>query len=116
MTDGDLHDQISRLEAQIDKLADTIEGCRKIILASKVAIAAGGIWVLATLLGAVRFDLVILSAAMTTFMGGIVVFGSNTATSQQASARMKDAEAVRAELIGRLELQLIDDKVVQQPS
>jgi hypothetical protein len=43
MADGDLHDQIARIEADIDELAKTLDGCRKTILFSKVAIAAGGI-------------------------------------------------------------------------
>jgi hypothetical protein len=47
MADGDLRDQIARLEAEIEELAKTLEGCRKAMLLSKVAIAAGGIWLLA---------------------------------------------------------------------
>jgi hypothetical protein len=43
MADGDLRDQIARLEAEIEELAKILEGCRKAMLLSKVAIAAGGI-------------------------------------------------------------------------
>ena len=56
MADGDLRDQIVRIEVDIDELAKTLDGCRKAMLFSKVAIAAGGIWILANLLGAIRFD------------------------------------------------------------
>ena len=56
MADGDLRDQIARIEADIDKLAQTLDGCRKAMLLSKAAIVAGGIWMLAYLLGAIRFD------------------------------------------------------------
>ena len=52
MADDDLRDQILRLEAQIDELTEIIESCRKVILVSKVAIAAGGIWLLAFTFGA----------------------------------------------------------------
>jgi hypothetical protein len=38
--DGDLHEQIWHIEAQIEELTDIIKRCRKIILISKVAIAA----------------------------------------------------------------------------
>jgi len=50
MADGDLHDQIARIEAEIDELAKTLDGCRKAMLFSKAAIVAGGIWILAYLL------------------------------------------------------------------
>jgi hypothetical protein len=105
MTDVDLRDRISHLEGHVEELAETIEGCRKIMLMSKVAIAAGGILAFAMLLGALRFDPIILIAAMTACMGGIVAFGSNSSTSKQTLAKMKDADALRAELIDRLELQ-----------
>jgi hypothetical protein len=54
--DGDLHEQILHIEAHIEKLADVIERCRKIILISKAAIAAGGSLIVAIIVGAVRFD------------------------------------------------------------
>ena len=55
VVDGDLHEQILHIEAHIEELTDIIERCRKIILISKVAIAAGGILILATVIGAVGF-------------------------------------------------------------
>jgi len=114
MTDGDLRDRISRLEADMDDLAETVEGCRKIILASKIAIAVGGISMAAILFGAIRFDLVVMVAAMAAVLGGVVVFGSNVSTSQQAVARIKEAEAARAELIGKLELRTVDGGAMQK--
>ena len=41
MADDDLRDQISRIETDIEEYAVTLEGCRKAMLLSKVAIAAG---------------------------------------------------------------------------
>ena len=41
MAGGDLRDQISRIEDDIEELAKTLEGCRKAMLLSKVAIAVG---------------------------------------------------------------------------
>ena len=42
MDEGDPHDEIVRLEAQIEELAARIESCRKFILAARIAMAGGG--------------------------------------------------------------------------
>jgi len=78
--DGDLHEQILHIEAHIEELTDIMERCRKIVLISKVAIAAGGILILATIIGAVGFDPTVLIGAIAAVIGGTVVFGSNTST------------------------------------
>jgi len=103
-TEDDPHDEIARLEAQIESLSDTIEGCRKLILLAKVVVAGGAIAMLAMLFGAIRGDALVLAGAMAALMGGIVVLGSNMSTSNQALAKMKDTEARRAALIDQLEL------------
>src|SRR2546423_8301336 len=104
---GDLHEDISRLELHIEHLANTIERCRKIILTSKIAIAVGGLLMLALLLGAIRFSPVAMIAAMTLAIGGVVVFGSNTSTLKQSTADLQAAETLRAELIGRIDLPVV---------
>ena len=70
---------------------------------SKVAIAAGGVWIGAYLLGVVRFEPASLIAALAAIIGGVVVFGSNLTTSKQAIAAMKAAETRRAGLIDMLD-------------
>ena len=99
MADGDLRDQIAGIETDIDELAKTLDGCRKAMLLSKVAVAAGGIWILAYLLGAMRFDPEAMIAAIAAIIGGIVVSGSNSSTSMQTMAAIKTAEMQRAKLI-----------------
>jgi hypothetical protein len=89
MADGDLRDQIARIEADIEQLAQTLEGCRKAMALSKVAIAAGGVWILAYLLGAIGFDPATMIGAIAIIIGGVVVFGSNSSTSKQTMAAMK---------------------------
>ena len=101
--DGDLSDQISRIESDIERLAKTLDGCRKAILLSKVAIAAGGMWILAYFLGAIRFDPTTVIGAIAAVIGGVVFFGSNSSTSKQATAAMKAAETRRAELIDMID-------------
>ena len=107
--DGDLHEQILHIEARIEDLADIIERCRKIILFSKAAVAAGGILILATIIGAVGFDPTVLIGAIAAVVGGIVVFGSNTSTLKQTTTAMKAAEAYRTELISRMDLRVVGD-------
>ena len=107
--DGDLHEQILHIEAHIEELTDIIERCRKIILISKVAIAAGGILILAIVVGALGFDPTILIGAIAAVIGGTVVFGSNTSTLKQTVTDMKAAEAHRTELISRMDLKVVGD-------
>lgn len=42
-------------------------------------------------------------------IGGAVIFGSNTSTSKQAAAAIKAAEALRAELIGMIDLRSVEE-------
>jgi hypothetical protein len=116
LADGGLHAQISRLEARIDGLAETLERCRKIALVSKAAIAAGAIGMAVMTLAPIRFDPMAMIAAMIAVIGGIVVFGSNRSTSQQTADRMRAAEALRAGLIGRLELRVVDGGLAERES
>jgi hypothetical protein len=39
----------------------------------------------------------------------VVVFGSNTSTANQLSESMRSAEALRAALIGRFDIRLLED-------
>ena len=101
------------IEAHIEELTDIIERCRKIILISKVAIGAGGILILAIIIGAVGFDPTVLIGAIAAVTGGTVVFGSNTSTSKQTMADMKAAEVHRTELISRMDLKVVGDREVE---
>jgi hypothetical protein len=107
MADGDQRDQIARIEANIEQLAETLDRCRKAMLFSKVAIAAGGIWILAYLLGAIRFDPAAMIGAIAATIGGVVIFGSNSSTSKQTTAAIKAAETRRAEFIGMIDLRTV---------
>jgi enoyl-CoA hydratase/carnithine racemase len=109
--DDDPHEGISRLEARIDELAERIERCRKIIIAAKIAIALGAVTLLALVIGAVRFDPIVMMAAVTAFIGGIVVLGTNTSTAKQMAADIARAEALRSGLIDRLDLRPVADEV-----
>jgi hypothetical protein len=94
--------EISRLEAQIDRFGAVAESCRKVILAAKVAIAAGALVLLVTLAGIINVDQIVAFGATAVILGGIVAAGSNSRTLSEATANMRTAEARRAELIGAL--------------
>jgi hypothetical protein len=115
MSDNDLHDQIARLEVDIEQLAKTLDGCRKAMLLSKVAIAAGGIWIFPYLLGAIGFEPATVVGALAAIIGGVVVFGSNLSTSKQTIAAIKAAEMRRAQLIDKIDPRAVGMNRVWRP-
>ena len=109
MPEDDPNNEISRIEAQIEQLADTAERCRKIILLSKVAIAAAAGLLLAMMLGLIGFDPVAAIGSIAAVLGGIVSFGSNVSTLRQTTTAIGAADALRSDLIGRLDLRVVGD-------
>jgi hypothetical protein len=104
---GDLRDEIVRLEAEIERLAETIESCRKLILIAKGAMALAGVLIVAALLGAINLDPALLIGAFGVVLGGIVVFGSNASTLEQAMAATRAAELRRSQMIGQIDLRVV---------
>jgi hypothetical protein len=107
MADGDLHEEIVRLEAEIDELSGVLERSRKLGLMAKIAITVGAIWLLAWTLGAISSDPIALISALAAVIGGIVLFGSNASTAKQAANGIRAAEARRAELIDQINLRVV---------
>ncbi|HMA73821.1 MAG TPA: hypothetical protein VKP67_20410 [Xanthobacteraceae bacterium] len=107
--DEDPHDQIAQLETQLEELAESMARCRKIKLMSQVSIAGGGTWMLAVAIGLIALTPIAMMAAISAVIGGTVMYGSNTTTSRELDAAMKDAEVRRAELIGRLQLRVVGE-------
>jgi hypothetical protein len=105
--DEDPRVEIARLEAHIERLSESLGRCRKIRLFSQVAIAGGAIWIVAATLGFLAFDPIALIVAISAGIGGIFCFGSNTTTTKEVIAAMKEAEALRAGLIATLELRVV---------
>jgi hypothetical protein len=114
MTDeDDPIDDISAIEARIERLAETAERCRKIILASRIAIGAGAALMVAMLLGALGAGAVAMLGSIALVLGGIVSLGSNISTLRQTNAAISAAEALRSELIGGIDLRVVHDAPVK---
>jgi hypothetical protein len=107
MDDSDLREQILRLEVHIEELTEASERCQKIIVGSKFVVAFGGLVFVALTLQAIRFDPIAMIGAVTALVGGAVAFGSNASTLKQTTAAMKAAEALRTEIISKIDLRVV---------
>ncbi|CAN0227208.1 unnamed protein product [Phaeothamnion confervicola] len=108
--DLDPRSEIALLEQRIEQLSDKLEGCRKFILAARIAMGVGGALLIALLFGAIRFDPLPMSAGIVGLIGGFVVSGSNRSTAQEAEAELAASEARRAELIGSIGLRVVSEQ------
>jgi hypothetical protein len=109
MTEDDPIDEISVIEARIEALAGIAERCRKFIMASKIAIATGVALPVIMLLGLFEPGQVAGLGSIALVLGGIVSLGSNVSTLRQTDAAISAAVALRSEMIGRIDLRVVDD-------
>ena len=109
-SDSDPHDEIVRLEEEIEELSARIDSCRKFILAARIAVIGGGVLLVALLFDVIRFDLQLMMLAMAALLSGIVVWGSNNSTAKEAAAERAAAEANRKALIGMMELRVVAER------
>jgi hypothetical protein len=109
MTDDDPADEISDIEARIEALAEIAERCRKLILASKITIAGGFALLLVVILGLFGAGQVAVLGSIALVLGGIVSLGSNISTLRQTEAAIRDAEAIRSDLISEIDLRVVHD-------
>jgi hypothetical protein len=110
MNEGDPRNEIERLEVEIDELAAKIESCRKFILAGRIAVAAGGMALITTLVGGIQFNPSVVGIAAAAVLGGIVAAGSNRSTAIEAAHELTAAEAKRAALIEQIDLRLVSNR------
>jgi hypothetical protein len=104
MDADDPRDDIASLEERIEDLSESLERCRKLAVAARVAIAAGAVLLALIVIGAIRFAPLNLLGAIAAVMGGIVLYGSNSSTWKETAAAIAAAEARRSELIDQLEM------------
>lgn len=108
--EDDPYGEIERLEAQIDELAARLESCRKFILIARIAVVAGAILLAAVLLGILSFDPRLLLIAITALLGGVVLWGSNHSTAEEAAQELAAAQAERTSLIGSIALRVVTER------
>ena len=109
MAEDDPTDEISLIEERLEELAEVSERCRKIILASKAAIAGGFALLVVTVLGLFGSSQVAALGSIAAVLGGIVSLGSNVSTLRQTTDAISAAEALRSDLIGRIDLRVVGD-------
>ena len=102
-------DDISQIEARIERLAEIAERCRKFILASRIAIGGGCALMFLMVCGALGASAVAMLGSIALVLGGIVSLGSNISTLRQTDAAIGAAEALRARLIGSIDLKVVHD-------
>jgi len=107
-------DEISRIEARLEELAEVSERCRKFILVSKVAIAGGVSLLLVMVLGLFGSNQVAAIGSIAMVLGGIVSFGSNVSTLRQTTAAMGAAEVFRSDLISRIDPRVVGDRTMKR--
>src|SRR5271169_2000601 len=102
-------DDIARIEERIEELREAVARCRKLSLAAKLTIAAGGAWIVLTLLWLIPYEASLVFAALAAVIGGIVLLGSNSTTWTQTEAALAASEAARAEWIAGRDMRVIGD-------
>src|SRR5258708_36103999 len=102
-------DEISLIEARLEELAEAAERCRKIIFVSKAVIAVGVALLLVMMLGLFGSNQVAAIASIAAVLGGIVSLGSNISKLRQTMAAMSAAEALRSDLIDRIDLRMVGE-------
>jgi hypothetical protein len=107
--EDDPTDDISLIEERLEMLAEVAERCRKIILFSKAAIGGGFALLLVTMLGLLGASQAAALGSIAAVLGGIVSLGSNVSTLRQTTEAISAAEALRSDLIGRINLRVVGD-------
>jgi hypothetical protein len=105
----DLRGEIAKLEERIERLSEQLERCRKVAYAAKGAITVGAVLMVAQLLGLIGAEVFWLLVAAILLLGGIVLAGSNSRTASEIEAGIAEAERMRAELIGEIDLTLVPE-------
>ena len=103
----DTRGEIAKLEQRIERLSESLDRCRKVAVAAKLAIGLGAALLAALIFRVLYADVLWLMIAAILLLGGIVLAGSNSRTADEFAAGIAEAERLRAALIGEMELTLV---------
>jgi hypothetical protein len=103
MDTDSLSSLIDRLEEETETLASAAERSRRLVLLSRVAVAAGLLWLTLGLIGIAPLEATDLVFAIAAVIGGVVFAGSSQSTLQETEAAIRKAQATRSQLIDRLD-------------
>ena len=107
--EDDPTDEISLIEERLEELAEVSERCRKIIMVSKAVIAGGVVLLLVLMLCLFGSNQAAALGSIAAVLGGIVSLGSNVSTLRQTTDAISAAEALRSDLISRIDLRVVGD-------
>jgi hypothetical protein len=102
-------DDIARIEERIETLQEAIARCRKLAVAARLMIGAGGGWIALTLVALVPYTPALAFGALAAVIGGIVLLGSNSTTWTQMEEALAASEAMRAEWIAGRGMRVVEN-------
>ena len=88
--------------------SDRAERCRKIIMLAKLGALAGGLVLIALVLGLVRSSPVLVVASLTAVIGGIALAGSSQSSLHALCTSIAERERLRTEIIDYLKLRTVE--------
>ena len=100
-------EEIARLEATIEALAENLERSRKIDFVSKALMSGGALWFVAGSVGIVTPGAMTLIGSIAATIGGIVLLGSNRGSIREITAAIDSSEDRRRRLIGAMDLTVV---------
>ena len=104
-----MREEIARLEERIAALTESLERCEKLSLLARLVLAGGAVWLALIVLRILPFAPFNIVGAIAALIGGTVLYGANASTWKQTLATIAQAEALRAHLIGRLEMRTVEE-------
>lgn len=105
----ELRQDIAALEERIEHLREASERCRKISVAARIAIATGAAAAVLTLLGFMPFYPTVFFGSLAAVIGGVVLLGSNRTTWEQTDEARRQAESIRDQFIGSIDMRMVDE-------